>query len=58
MAHKNKLNLITLSRQREPIIIKSVIDTRKVTDATPEKDTKIDILRAIPKKKDYATFDL
>ena len=57
MAHAKKLNSFTLSRQKEPIIFKSAIDTRKVREATPEKDTKINILRAIP-KKDNATFDL
>ena len=54
---RKKLNSFTLSRQKEPIIFKSAIDTRKVREATPEKDTKINILRAIP-KKDNATFDL
>ena len=57
MVHTNKSNLFTLSRQKEPIIIKSVSDTKKVREATPEKNTKINILRAIP-KKDNATFDL
>ena len=37
--------------------ISQLSDTRKVREATPEKNTKINILRAIP-KKDNATFDL
>ena len=36
---RKKLNSFTLSRQKEPIIIKSAIDTRKVMEATPEKKT-------------------
>ena len=41
MAHINKLYSFILSRQKEPIIIKSVSDTRKVREATPEKTQEL-----------------
>ena len=53
----NKLYPFTLLRQKEPVIIKSVIDTWKVKEANPEKNTQTNILWGIL-KKDNATFDL
>ena len=55
---RKKLNSFTLSRQKEPIIIKSAIDTRKVMEATPEKKTPKLTFWGLSQKKDYATFDL
>ena len=57
MAQTNRLYPFTLLRQKEPVIIKSVIDTWKVREANPEKNTQINILWGIL-KKDNATFDL
>ena len=55
---RKKLNSFTLSRQKEPIIIKSAIDTRKVMEATPEKKTPKLTFWGLSQKKDNATFDL